>query len=158
MAKRKVTREEVEAEIGRARDADEAMVSGPEQAGTIAVEDLAPKLDHSDLRGADLSYLDLTGASLRYADLRGALLTGTALAGAYLNHADLRDTTRTEDTDLTDATMHFAYLEGANLEVARLGSTYGGSLTNATYDDETRWPRGFDPQAQGARRVGRTGG
>ena len=59
----------------------------------------------------------------------------------YLNHADLRDTTRTEDTDLTDAKMHFAHLEGADLGGARRGSASGGSLTNATYDDETRKPK-----------------
>lgn len=155
VAKKRRGREDVEAEIGRARRADEAMVTEQGSAGTVSMQGLAPKLDHADLRGVDLSRLDLTDASLTYADLRDAILEGTILAGAYLNHADLRGTTRTEGADLTDATMHFACLEEADLARATLGSAYAGSLTNATYDGETRWPRGFDPQAHGARRVGK---
>lgn len=150
-----MTREDVEREIERARTANRDLIEGPERPGTTAIDELAPKLDGADLRGADLSGLDLTDAGLRHADLRGAILEETVLAGAYLNHADLTGTDRTADADLSGATLHFAHLEAADLGGAKLEPAYADCMFNATYDDETRWPRGFDPETYGAKRVGR---
>jgi uncharacterized protein YjbI with pentapeptide repeats len=78
-------------------------------------------LAHMDLRALDLENQDLTDADLRGADLRRTRLWGACLRRARLEGADLRE------ADLTLAIVKGAY-----------------------YDDGTRWPAGFDPQARGA--------
>ena len=57
-----------------------------------------------DLRGADLSELDLT-----WANLRGAKLQEANLAGARLTSVDL------SGANLTDAILSYAYMSGAQL-------------------------------------------
>jgi hypothetical protein len=69
----------------------------------------------------------LNDADLRSADLRRAFLLGEGLRGADLRQAGLLG------ADLTRA-----------------------NLSQAEYDSKTRWPRGFDPIAAGARK-GRVG-
>ncbi len=58
---------------------------------------------------------------LANADLSGAYLSGTYLRGAYLS-----------DANLTDANLSGSFLSGAK------------------YNDKTKWPYGFDPEAAGA--------
>lgn len=58
-------------------------------------------------------------------DLQGAYLAGARLNGAYL----------------TDARLDGAYLVGAPLE--------GEERYSAQADDNTKWPNGFDPEAEG---------
>ena len=53
------------------------------------------------------------------------------LTGAILTHADLRG----------------ADLRSADLDNADLG---GADLSNAKYDQNTKWPEGFDPTEAGA--------
>lgn len=62
-----------------------------------------------DLRGAELSGLNLDGAVLSGADLRNAELSGTTLRGASLNGADLRG------VPLHDVNIVGADLRGADL-------------------------------------------
>ena len=48
--------------------------------------------------------------------------------------------------DLTGANLRRAYLAGADLRNARLT---GADLQGAVYDDDTKWPEGFDCHAAG---------
>ena len=81
-------------------------------------------LDLSNLRYADLTGADLTGANLRYADLRGSGLRGADLSGANLRYADLTGANlrrcNLRDADLTGAdlrrcNLRYAHLDGADL-------------------------------------------
>ena len=76
-------------------------------------------------------------ANLEAAILADADLARSDLAGAVLRDADLRG------ADLTEANLREADLRGAKLE--------GANLTGALYNQGTRWPEGFDPEAAGAR-------
>lgn len=76
------------------------------------------------MRGFDLAGRDLALLNLAGADLRGAKLRGSDLRGTALQAANL---------------------DGAELAKAQ--------LEGATYDEETRWPAGFDLLAAGAMMV-----
>jgi uncharacterized protein YjbI with pentapeptide repeats len=84
--------------------------------------------------------------AVRWANLSGANLSGANLYGAYLSGADL------SGANLYGANLSGAYLSGANLSGADLygANLYGANLYEAIYNDLTRWPTGFDPQAAGA--------
>lgn len=70
--------------------------------------------ERADLRGADLSYVNLYGADLREADLADANLSGADLKSADLKSADLRF------ADLQCADLRFANLQGTKLSHANL--------------------------------------
>lgn len=120
----------ISATLGGA-DLHEANLTAALANGMVAV---GARLDGALLRGADLQAADLRGASLvgadlTSADLRGARLVGADLRGALLNGSDLR---------------------GSDLRAALLtGSTAGErvDLTGARFDETTRWPYGFVPDA-----------
>ena len=91
----------------------------------------------ADLRGADLSYANMSDLDLTGINLRAANLNYTNLQGAYLNGADLRYTWLT-GADLTgaglrQAGLHVAWLNGANLSGAYLNDAYlsGANLHDA---------------------------
>lgn len=162
MAKRKMTRADVEAEIRRVREHGSLSDPIPGLGAYPTDDDIYPKLDDADLSGVDLSGLDLEFANMRRADMRGADLTGTIFAGAAADGADLRGTTRTRGAILTGATMCRARFGGADLSRAALrpedhpdGPAAARTASpvhigNTTYNDATRWPQGFDPEAHGA--------
>ena len=78
------------------------------------------------MKGLNLSgVVKLRGADLRGADLRGADLWGTNLRDANLSDANLR---------------------GANLRGNDLNWVY---LHGAKYDEDTKFPDGFDPEEAG---------
>jgi uncharacterized protein YjbI with pentapeptide repeats len=108
------------------------------------------------LKGAILTEANLENANLRKADLRDAKLIGANLRGADFTEADLRG------ADLTGAN-----LRGANLIRCRIWTTNfskvdfsntdltntktkltGAKLKGAYYNDETKFPEGFDPTTQ----------
>ena len=113
----------------------------------------------ADLRGANLTGVDLTGATLAGVDLTYAALTRANLAGAdltdshltrsWLRDADLTRTTLTHawlcDVDLTGATLRGvdltnAWLEDAELTTQQLLDTRGlrpwrHGLTQGTWDE-----------------------
>ena len=98
-------------------------------------------LSWADLRYADLSDAYLSDADLRYADLAGAYLHNADLFGADLSDADLRY------ADLDGADLSYADLSGANLsDVVLWGSA---TWTGATYDEDTIFPEGMDPDEWG---------
>ena len=91
----------------------------------------------ADLRGADLSYANMSDLDLTGINLRAANLNYTNLQGAYLNGADLRYAWLT-GADLTgaglrQAGLHVAWLNGANLSGAYLNGAYlsGANLHDA---------------------------
>ncbi|CAA9526905.1 MAG: hypothetical protein AVDCRST_MAG05-4053 [uncultured Rubrobacteraceae bacterium] len=167
MAKRKLTRADVEAEIGQARRVGEESVGYINEGQAYrSVEEGDPQLREADLSGVDLSNLGLEDAQLDLANLREAILDGAVLAGANLKRADLTGTTRTAGADLTGAYLGSAVLAGADLSWAILRPEDHENpylarpllprfLEGAIYDDRTRWPHGFDPDAHGARRARR---
>jgi hypothetical protein len=88
-----------------------------------------------DLNGADLSYSDLRDANLRYSELRDANLAVAALSGAdlrkaYLSYANLRSANFSK-ADLSGADLRHADLSHANLIGANL---YDTNLIGASFD------------------------
>ncbi len=94
--------------------------------------------ERANLRGANLSYADLSCANLRvanlsYADLRGANLSGANLSGADLSYADLRRA-NLRVANLSYADLSCANLRGANLSGADL-SCANLRVANLSYAD-----------------------
>lgn len=92
----------------------------------------------------DLNMADLTAANLKGAYLERADLTGAKLRWAHLTSANLSRTT------LINADLYAADLRGVNLADADL---IGVILHEATYDNYTQWPDGFDPVKAGCVKV-----
>ena len=110
----------------------------------------------ADLRGADLIHADLRGANLIKADLRGANLSGATLSGATLSQAYLNGA-KLVRANLSGATLIQADLSYTKLVRAKLvradlsrADLSEADLSKAKYDDNTKWPDGFDPVAAGA--------
>ena len=99
------------------------------------------KLLHATLTNARMSGADLSRARLIGANLSGADLSRAELVGANLCRANL------SGANLTDARLIFSYLMGTDLSGANLTNA---DLKDAKYDQETKWPEGFDPTAAGA--------
>ena len=100
--------------------------------------------------GRGLAGARLDDANLAGKDLSGANLSQASLEGANLSGADLRDA-NLRGASLVGATLRGARLEGAVLTGAEL---YLAVLKGASYNRETRWPEGFEPQKRGAQPVG----
>ena len=123
------------------------------------VVDIVGKLEGADLRGLDLSGRKLARAPLRRADLSRANLSGTDLSSAdlrqtYLQYAILRE------ADLSKAVLRGADLYGADLCMANLVETdvreadlREANLMQAKYNDDTKWPKDFDPEGAQALRL-----
>ena len=111
----------------------------------------------ANLRGAYLVRAPLFMADLRGADLRGANLRGANLQGALLDDAQLQGTDL-RGTGLSSSTVliSFPLGEGGLPAYSPTGRNAisdvrrGANLTGTTYDAETKWPEGFDPEAAGA--------
>jgi hypothetical protein len=89
-----------------------------------------------DLRDAQLADVNLARAKLGDTNLRGADLRGACLLGAELIDADLRGAL------LDDADLRSADLSSAQVDE---WTTFNG----AVHDDQTQWPNGFEPPADG---------
>ena len=100
-------------------------------------------LVEAHLEGAVLQRAVLAGSHLEWANLEGADLTDADLRGAILSYAELNDAVL-RNARLERAALHGADLTGANLE--------GTDLRRASYDEDTTWPAGFDPEKAGAKR------
>lgn len=98
-----------------------------------------------DLRGASLQGVILSKSNLSGADLSGARLNWASLDGVDLSESNLRE------VDLHKASLGEADLSGADLREANLsGAKF---LNEITYDNDTIWPDGFDPEEAGAKLV-----
>jgi len=119
------TRHALEKATAARADLRDANLSGADLSGAY--------LRDADLSGADLSgaylrdaYLrdaNLSGAYLRDADLSGAYLRDANLSGADLSGADLRDA-NLSGANLSGANLSGAYLSGAYLRDANLSGAY----------------------------------
>lgn len=89
----------------------------PRKAHLCLAELKGADLTWVDLRDADLRGADLTGARLQWADLRDADLRGARLDRADLGNASLRY------ANLSDTSFERANLQGANLMGANLSAT-----------------------------------
>jgi uncharacterized protein YjbI with pentapeptide repeats len=104
-------------------------------------------LCHANLNGAQLQRIILDHANLADAQLIGVRITGRSLHGAIRTHAIMHKAKIA--AYLVNADLTAAELKGADLgEVPDLWRV--GSLAGARYDEETKWPEGFDPRAHGA--------
>ena len=126
-------------------DSEVDPVAQAEQIAQLEEDDLCIRCD---LRGADLSGLDLDNANLEGSHLAEANLTGTNLedvylVGANLNGADLTDADLSggrltlaslENSDLTRADLNIVNFQQANLTGANLTGVAlaGGNLDYAT--------------------------
>ncbi len=111
------------------------------------------KLRMAKLNGAKLINASLNGASLiwadlRWADLRGAILNGASLNGASLNGADLRG------ASLNGASLKWTKLRTLGivslLSLGRWIKPRETDLSEAIYNKNTIWPKGFNPNKAGA--------
>ena len=112
-------------------------------------------LSDAKLRGADLEFADLTNTNLIRADLSDAVLTKADLTNSDLREAIMTNSDLTfanlTNANLTSAIMWHAELAGASLEGANLSGAEldGVNFDHATYNDETKFPEGFDLDAAG---------
>lgn len=95
----------------------------------------------TDLKEVNLSKTDLFCAAFVLTNLEKANLQEAYLQRARLMGANLRDANLAE-ADLRNANLCRADLRGANLT--------GVKLANAVFDQDTRFPDGFDPLSHGA--------
>ncbi|MDD5114971.1 MAG: pentapeptide repeat-containing protein [Methylobacter sp.] len=97
------------------------------------------------LRGANFSNATLTMARFPNCDLRAAIFAGANLEKVMFYNSDLRG------ADLTGAIVTSADFEGARLEGADMRcQSLEGMKIRAVYDENTKWPDGFEPTAAGA--------
>lgn len=75
----------------------------------------------TNLRYANLSNVDLSGADLRYADLRGANLSGANLSGANLRYADLRYADLS-GVNLSNADLRYCIGNGKEIKSLQIGT------------------------------------
>jgi Pentapeptide repeats (8 copies) len=95
----------------------------------------------------DLSGLDLSGLDLRDADFSGSDLYGAKLTDSHLTRTNFSGKTNLAYADLRGADLSEANLSSAILIGANLEDTV---TQGALYDDDTKFPVGFDPIAAGA--------
>lgn len=93
----------------------------------------------ANLRGSWLSYSDFSLAFLELATLEGATLLNASLREAKLGKANLHK------ADLRLADLRWADLRGADLTGAQLTDA---KLTAVLYDNQTKFPSGFQPATQ----------
>jgi uncharacterized protein YjbI with pentapeptide repeats len=129
----------------------EAEMEGVSFAGAYLdnVELWGSTLSRADFSGASLNGVllggsDLSGASFHQADLNGVSLEAANLSGADLSWARFTDQPASSFDLMVE--LSYAILKGANLEGTELANAV---LEGATYDDETIFPAGFDPEAAG---------
>ena len=103
-------------------------------------------LFEANLNNARLTDVDLTKTNLSSAKLINTTLKNVNLTNASLFAANLREAT-IEDSDLKKADLNSAFLCGANLSKAQNLET--AELTGAIYDDNTIFPKTFDPKKAG---------
>ena len=95
-------------------------------------------LDEADFNLATVSEIDLSHASLRFSKMSSIDLSESTLSYADLYHAKLID------TNLAGSDLSHANLVGADLSATT--GLDSANLTEAIYDDTTKFPDGFSTQ------------
>lgn len=128
-------------------------------------------LSYADLSGADLSNAKLDNANLSYTKFVDAEIIGAIFDNSCLDNADLHN------ADVALSQMHNASVRSADLNVANMRkwikpppiqTSSNGKVLNSSlyymhkfgnplpvlygtvYDENTKWPKGFDPEKHGA--------
>lgn len=83
---------------------------------------------------------DLTGQGFRYADLRTADFTSATAVGVQFDYANL------ERARLTNGDFRSARIIGVNFTSAEMT---GVKFQDATFNEETKWPAGFELNGRG---------
>lgn len=96
------------------------------------------------MRGVALMNATFIGAELKEADLTNVVAIGADFSEADLSMSDL------QGADIGSACFEKTNLCGVNLAVKKIGEAV---FFNATYDDKTIWPEGFNPESHGAIKV-----
>jgi uncharacterized protein YjbI with pentapeptide repeats len=125
---------------------------------------LAGSFQGAQFKRANLAGARLTGgsASFQESSFEGANLTGATLTGggssfqaSTFQHANLTGAR----IICSGASFQVVNIDAANFQAADLATIEPGALeschfkTPPTYDDQTRFPAGFDPQQQGWNRA-----
>lgn len=105
-------------------------------------------LNHAQLSVAKLKQAKAIDANLENANLKQALLTGIDFSGANLKKAILIEANLT-NAILINTNLEETDLRGANLDGADLT---GANLRSAKYNDNTKFPAGFNPSGKGMRK------
>jgi hypothetical protein len=103
------------------------------------------KLAFRKLRGADFSNAQLKNANFLESDLRAASFIGANLEGVIFYDADLRGA-NFSGSQVNKARFMTARLESADMRADGLDL----ADLRATYNAQTLWPDGFDPEKAGA--------
>ncbi len=98
------------------------------------------QMEGMNLQEAELQQAELQGADLQRANLQGANLSLARLQRAFLREANL------QGADLLGADLREADLREANLQGVR--NLDKAILQGAIYNDETTFPKDFDPAAE----------
>jgi uncharacterized protein YjbI with pentapeptide repeats len=118
-----------------------------------------------ELNGLDMKGANLTDMNLSYRNLRGADFSGSDLSGARFQGSDLR-AARFDDAKMINTVFYLADIRGASFSGALIENSdfsqahlegvdfRDASIKNpvlrATYDQTTIWPDDFDPDSMGA--------
>jgi hypothetical protein len=108
------------------------------------------RMSDADFENGWFSEATLRWASLRRANLKDAFVLGADFEKATLDGANLEHTYIGSSTKLVKTSLREANLADANLERAELDET---ELAGAIYNEKTKWPDDFDPDAAGAVRA-----
>lgn len=136
------------------------MTSATLRAGLIHEKELdGLVMRDSDLRGMELPYRNLSRADFSNSKLCGGNLIGSNLREASFEKADLSGVGFRE-ADLRKANLRGAKIKDARFPKARLeGADFtdadisDSDLSRATFDDNTKWPKGFEPDKFGAVKI-----
>jgi hypothetical protein len=127
------------------------------RAGFIETGQELPGLNMTgeDLHGSKFPGAKMVGANFSKANLSTTFFIGGDVRGASFEVANVSRTAFYE-TDLRGANFSGADLRGSNFEKARAekanfsGAIFENTRLVVTFDHDTVWPDGFDPEAHGA--------
>ena len=107
-------------------------------------------LAKADLSNANLGWTTLVDANFSKADLSGADFHMAILNNTDFRGSDLRGAILLYDAISTDDDFQILYEISLDVQGARRRTNWGSAdFRGATYDDETIFPEGFDPESRG---------
>ena len=122
------------------------------RAGLIRDKDLSGLvMKNEDLMEMELVYRKLIGANFSGSKISKGRFQGSQLQGANFENADL------EEASFPESDLRAASFRGANLKKIYAPSAdanlENANLKRAIYNDETKWPTGFNPEECGAIKI-----
>lgn len=147
-------------------DLSNAILSGLDLSSSslVNVRLSVAQLQKTNLENSNLSFANLGTASFENAKLKSALLEGVSassvlfrnanlmevnLKNSYLGGADLINA-NFEGADLTNANFERCVLYGTDMRGMNIETA---NFQGAVFDQNTKWPEGFNPYSKGAKIV-----